>query len=411
MRAQRAVPMPVLRCLVVLAVGLVVGLHVFGGWPSWTLHLNVYRLDLDVYRISAQRWLHGWPLYDLFPVTRVGPPLGFTYPPVAAVFFSPLVVLPLGVDSLLVTLASAALVGVVVWLILHVQGYLPRWWWVVAAMPAALLLEPVAKTLELGQINLLLLTAMLADGLRKRVLWPRGLLTGLAAAVKLTPLVGLLFFLLRGDRKAVRIGLLSFAAAAGVAALLAPRDSLRYWTSTVFAVNRIGDPRRAETQNLRAVVVRLGLTEPAGTAVWAMAVAVVVGLAAVAVRKALRAEQPGLALVLVGMAGVLASPMSWSHHWVWCVPALLILADLGRHYWMPRLLAVAGLMLFLVPPQMLLPHGAGAERSWALWQQVAGAGYVWWALLLLAAAATTADQWSTAPGIRSLPSDRRHELA
>ena len=112
MKTQQAVSLPAVRCVVVVAVGLVVGLHVFGGWPSWTLHLNVYRLDLDVYRIGAQRWLHGWPLYDLFPVTRVGPPLPFTYPPVAAVLFSPLVVLPLGVDSALITLVSVMLVGV-----------------------------------------------------------------------------------------------------------------------------------------------------------------------------------------------------------------------------------------------------------------------------------------------------------
>jgi hypothetical protein len=94
------------RCVVVVAVGLVVGLHVFGGWPSWTLRLNVYRLDLDVYRIGAQRWLHGWPLYDLFLVTRVGPPLPFTYPPVAAVLFSPLVVLPLGVEDIVFAAAT-----------------------------------------------------------------------------------------------------------------------------------------------------------------------------------------------------------------------------------------------------------------------------------------------------------------
>jgi alpha-1,2-mannosyltransferase len=393
MKTQQAVSLPAVRCVVVVAVGLVVGLHVFGGWPS--LHLNVYRLDLDVYRIGAQRWLHGWPLYDLFPVTRVGPPLSFTYPPVAAVLFSPLVVLPLGVDSALITLVSVVLLGVAIWVVLQAQGYPHRWWWVVAAMPVALLLEPVAKTLQLGQINLLLLTAMLADSLVKRALWPRGLLTGLAAAVKLTPLVGLLFFFLRGDRKAVRNGVLSFACATGAGALLAPRESLRYWTSTVFAVNRIGDPIRAETQNLRAVMIRLGLAGPVGTAVWAVVAAAVLALGAVAARKALRAKQPGLALVLVAIAGVIASPMSWSHHWVWCVPALLILADLGRHHWMPRWLAITGVLLFLVPPQGLLPHGAGAEHGWALWQQMAGAGYVCWALLLLCAAAAAPDQWST----------------
>lgn len=236
------------------------------------------------------------------------------------------------------------------------------------------------------------LTGQGSDVLLASVLWPRGLLIGLAAAVKLTPLIGLLFFVLCGNRRAVVVGLLSFFGATGLGALLAPRDSLRYWTWAVFAVDRIGKATIAGNQNLRAVVARLELTGPVGVAVWAVAAVVVVGLATVAARRALRASQPALALVVVAIAGLLVSPMSWSHHWVWCVPALLVLADLGRIHRIPRWLATTGLVLFLISPHAVLPHRPPAAH-WPLWQQVAGAGYVLWALLLLAAAAAAGHRW------------------
>jgi alpha-1,2-mannosyltransferase len=201
------------------------------------------------------------------------------------------------------------------------------------------------------------------------------------------------FFVLRGDRRAAFVALLSFAAATALGAVLAPRDSLRYWTWAAFAMDRIGKPISAPNQNLRAVVARLGLTGPVGVAVWVMAAVVVVGLVTVAARRALRASQPGFALVLVAIAGLLVSPMSWSHHWVWCVPALLVLADLGRVHRIPRWLAISGLVLFLIPPHALLPHRDAAGEHWALWQQVVGAGYVLWALLLLSAAAVAGHRW------------------
>jgi alpha-1,2-mannosyltransferase len=382
------------RCVIAVAAALVVGLHLFVvPRPGW--HLDTYRIDLDVYRLGGQVWLRGGPLYDAFPATLSGRPLPFTYPPVAAVLFSPLGAAPLAVDSVLVTLVSIALVGAVVAMVLRAQGHAPSPWWVAAAATVALLLEPVRETLSFGQVNLLLLAAVLADGLLERAPWPRGLLVGLVAAVKLTPLVVLLQFLLRGDRRAVVTGLLGFVGGTVVGALLAPRDSLQYWTATVFAAGRIGDPVAAVDQNLRAVVARLGLAGPVATGVWALGAALVIGLAAVAARRALQADRPALALVLVGIAGLLASPVSWSHHWVWCLPALLVLSDLGRTHRVPRLLAVSGLALFLTGAHGLLPHSDGAERGWTLWQQVVGAGYVLWALLLLGAAAAGGHRWSS----------------
>ena len=105
------------------------------------------------------------------------------------------------------------------------------------ALPAALLLEPIRSTLTYGQINALLMALVAFDCLTRAPRWPRGIGVGIAAAVKLTPAVFLLFFLLRRDlRSAARAGL-SFAACTGAGFALAPHDSLE----TLIAFNGLYD--------------------------------------------------------------------------------------------------------------------------------------------------------------------------
>src|SRR5262249_58552532 len=106
--------------------------------------------------------------------------------------------------------------------------------------PAALLLEPIRSTLTYGQIHVLLMALVTFDCLTRAPRWRRGILIGIAAALKLTPGVFLLFFLLRRDlRSAARAGL-SFAACTGAGFALAPHDSVRYWTQVAYQPARIG---------------------------------------------------------------------------------------------------------------------------------------------------------------------------
>ena len=108
------------------------------------------------------------------------------------------------------------------------------------ALPAAMLLEPVRSTLCYGQINALLMALVAFDCLTRAPRWPRGIGVGIAAALKLTPGVFVLFFLLRRDlRSAARAGL-SFAACTGAGFALAPRDSLRYWAQIAYQPARTG---------------------------------------------------------------------------------------------------------------------------------------------------------------------------
>lgn len=326
-----------------------------------------YHLDLDVYRIGGRVWLDGGNLYGMLPATAQGVRMPFTYPPLAAIVLSPLSLIPMPVASAVMDLA---IVGV---LALALRPFCRRLGWDLGwVLPAALLLEPVRGNLAYGQVDVFLMALVIADCLTPSPRWPRGSLAGLAAAMKLTPALFIVFFLLRRDYRAAATMGASFAVATGLGFLLAPADSARYWTSTFFNVDRIGEPQNASNQSIFGVLARAGL-HPGTTSFtffWLTLSVIVVAAACVGMRRALAVGDVYLALVLNAFAILLVSPISWSHHWVWVVPALLCLAISARR------VAVAGSVLFAVGPQSWLPQGGSRELHWAPWEQVLGDSYV-----------------------------------
>jgi len=350
-----------------------------------------YRIDLAVYRMGGRTWLHGRSLYGAGLVTPAGLRLPFTYPPISAVIFSPLALLPMAAADTVLTVASIALDAVALRMFLRTlagpgAGSL---WAVGWLLPGMLLLEPVRSTLAYGQVNILLMALVTVDCLAEKPHWPRGALTGLAAAMKLTPAAFVLFFLLRRDYRAAATAGISFAAAAAAAAgfVLAGPDSMTYWTSAVFHSNRIGEPSTAANQCIQAVLARAGLdpqTLP-GMAAWLALSALVVVAAWRGMRHAFAASQPCWALSLNAFAALLISPISWSHHWVWCAPALLTLADVGvrRRHRLALAVAACGVVLFATAPQWWLGKFAGPALKWAAWEQAVGSSYVLFAALVL----------------------------
>jgi alpha-1,2-mannosyltransferase len=306
------------------------------------------------------------------PATALGIRLPFTYPPFAAIVSSPLSLIPMGAAGLLVTLCTITL------LVVPLRIYLRRLGWPLGwVLPLALFLEPVRSTIQFGQVNVVLMTLVTADCLSRAPRWPRGSLTGLAAAVKLTPLPFVLFFLLRRDYRAAGVMSLSFAACTGLGLVLAPSDSMRYWTSVVFDTpSRIGNPAYAPNQSILGVLARAGLHPgtPAATCLWLALSAAAFTVACLGMRRALAAGDAHLALVINAFASLLVSPISWSHHWVWAGPAVLALAAAGRDGTLrsARLAAGSGLVIFVAAPQWWFDR----EPHWALWQQAVGGSYV-----------------------------------
>jgi alpha-1,2-mannosyltransferase len=355
--------------------------------------LGGYHIDLDVYRTGAKTFLHGDDLYGRLPRLADGHELPFTYPPFAAVLFVPLALVGYGTATWLLTAVTIASVAASLWCFAastpgeagaRMRRLLP---W---ALPAALLLEPIRSTLTYGQVNALLMALVSVDCLARSPRWPRGIGVGIAAAVKLTPGVFLLFFLLRRDlRSAIRAGL-ALAACIGAGFALAPHDSLHYWTRIAYQPGRAGGIAYAANQSLLGTLARLGLTDPARARAWLALSLLVAALAVTGMRAALQAGQVTTALMLNAAAGLLISPISWSHHWVWAAPALLTCltaASPNRHR--PPVFAILALLTFAIAPHWLLPSGAGRELHWVWWQQAVGDSYALIGLAVLTRAAIT----------------------
>src|SRR5215831_19364799 len=352
--------------------------------------LGGYRIDLDVYRTGARVALRGGDLYGRLPRLGDGRELPFTYPPFAALTFIPLALLGYGTANWLLTAVTMVSVAATLWCFAVSTGAetgarmrrLLPW-----ALPAALLLEPVRSTLTYGQINALLMALVSFDCLTRAPRRPRGIGVGIAAALKLTPGVFVLFFLLRRDlRSVVRAGL-SFAACTGAGFVLAPHDSLRYWTSIAYQPSRVGGIAYAANQSMLGVLARLGLSNPVRTWLWLALCLLVATLAVAGMRGALKANQVTFALLLNAVAGLLISPISWSHHWVWAAPALLTCLAANPNRRRPPTFAVLALLTFAIAPHWLLPSGDGRELHWSWWQQAVGDSYALIALAALTQAA------------------------
>ncbi len=331
----------------------------------WVLSVPPAFLDLTVYRAGGHAWSSGISLYGPeFPRLITMLPLPFTYPPISAVAF-------------------------VVWLTArHLEA--DRWRAVQLASVAVVLgtvIEPVVETLSFGQVNLLLMAMIAADCLLPRTRWPRGMLIGLAAAIKLTPAVFVLFFLAHRQWRPVLAAGAAFAVATAVGFVAAPRDSVTYWFGGVLLdPGRIGSPAFPSNQSLSGVLHRWLVPPPWHTVLWLLGVAVVLVAAWVAVRRLRERGQDVAALLAVAAAGLLASPVSWSHHYVWAVPALIWCAH--RALRAPRWwAAVAGLgAVVLVGPHWLVSTRTDHLPHWGFGAQLVGNAYVWVAIVALAVA-------------------------
>lgn len=412
-RSGRPLVWRLTRVLIALAVARACWM-LFGGFP----HDMPYLIDADVYRMGGRAWLDGRPLYAggaMFH-TQVGLDLPFTYPPLAAIVFSPLALVSLPVAGAAITVTTLLLLVVSTWIVLTRLDVARDWpvggspatrrWWLAAGLVGLGVwwLEPIQANFTYGQINVILMTLVIADCVPRHTPWPRGLLLGCAIALKLTPAVFVLYFVLRRDYRAALTATASFAAATLLAWAWAPRDSWEYWTSTVRNTGRIGDATYHTNQNAAGALARLGLGHGAHFLSWTAVCLAVLALTVWAVRRVLTAgpdsgvldagPEPVLAVVCVALFGLVVSPVSWSHHWVWMLPAVVVSMVIagGRRDPALAVTAAAGAALMVWPLIELLPEHHETAASW--WRQLLGISYVWWALALIAVAGLRSGAWA-----------------
>lgn len=363
-------------------LGIAIGLFVFSAAVAFLANWWSGYIDLQVYRNGARVWLDGGDLYGpMPPVFGLGLP--FTYPPLAAAFFVPLALMPLPIAELVVLATSLTSLGIALWLVLgRVRPDLDRTpvlAVVIAGVGLAQFLEPVRQTFNFGQINLVLMAAVAIDVLVRKPFWPRGMLIGITVSIKLIPAGYLLYFVLRRDWKAAGTLIAAAAGAVGVGFLLFPNDSVEYWFHTVSDTGRIGTPYFAGNQSIKGTLFRLGMDESLATGLWIALSVLTVALAALWMYRLIGAGRDVAALLVNAAAVLLISPVSWSHHWVWVAPALVVAVDLVARRRSRAFTAVVALftLMFIVGPQWVLPHAEGKELDWTWWQQIVGSSYVW----------------------------------
>ncbi|MBP3087976.1 DUF2029 domain-containing protein [Corynebacterium sp. sy017] len=333
-----------------------------------------YLIDTDVYRLGAIEFLGEGELYNKDYATRLIN-LPFTYPPFGALFFIPFAFLgQVGAETLL-TVVSALCLWLSMGAILRTADIKKPWLWALWCLPVALVFEPVHETFQFGQINLILMTLVIIDitGLIPKL--PRGILIGVAAAIKLTPAYFGLYFLARAQWKGALGVIGGFLGASALAFICHPATSIQYFTSVVFHANRIGNPEYAKNVSISGINARTVDSQ----LVWLIVCVAITALAFFAARRATVAQKPLLAIIAIALACLCVSPVSWSHHWVWLVPTVIVLFIYNY-----RGLAIWGVLAAIVFPfHYYLPQTGGVESEWALWQQVLGAHYVIFALVIL----------------------------
>ncbi|MGH3276645.1 MAG: glycosyltransferase 87 family protein [Streptosporangiaceae bacterium] len=303
---------------------------------AWLVRLSLFShasprlLDLDVYREGGRAMLHGHDLYSV----RSRDGLLFTYPPVAAVLAVPLAVMTWRVAQFAWLPMIYVPLTVAVWysfrpLLARARGYAPAVFAILAAGSAYLI--PLRQEIHYGQVDIFLVALCVLDCAVARPRWPRGALIGLATAIKLVPGVFIIYLFITGRRKAAGVASLSFAIATGVAWLLAPKDSMRYWTSAIFDSQRLGQNTQAANQSLRGMILRLFAPAPAPVLLW-LALALVVAVAGfMAARVAARRGQEMAGVAITGLLAALLSPVAWIHHLCWVILVIGVLTGDGRN--------------------------------------------------------------------------------
>lgn len=291
-------------------------------------------VDFLVYRYGAALAAHGGDIYAA-DITGDGlPGLPFTYPPFAAVALLPTT---LGTWRLASVLWSAATLAVLAWV---VHRALPARWRKPAPYAAALLAAGsttvIGQHLDFGQINVLLMGLVLADLYRRDDSWlgralPRGVLVGVAAAIKLTPALFIVFFLVTRQWRPAGFAALGFAAATAIGAIAYPAMSMDFWTQVIFSLSdRVDLGGLFTTSGNNSISGSLAAAgAPAALTAAAVLIAAVASLWAA--RHAFRAGRTVDSWLIVGLGATLVSPVSWIHHWVYLVPAAVVLIVRHRH--------------------------------------------------------------------------------
>lgn len=338
--------------------------------------------DFEVYRWAVHTWLAGGDFINTRSPVRNPDPLPWVYPPFALLPLAPFAVVPSTVGLSMLNVVDVLALGATLYLVTRhawpsagTRGAIAV---AAAGLPLTFLLEPVHACFGQGQVNIALMGLVALDCLARAPRWPRGLLVGIAAAIKLTPAAFLLFFLLRKDYRAALTAVITAAGCTAIGFAVDFTASVDYWFRHGPAADVAGHVLNSN-QSVSGALSRLDLPPLAQNAGWAL---LCLGLLVLTARILPRVSAP-TAFVTVGLFAVLVSPTSWSNHWVWAAPGLLLLCGAAIRHRCGYLPVVATALVAITAPWHFPPSVGGAELTWTPVQHLVGNTYVLTAVVVL----------------------------
>lgn len=406
--------------------------------------------DVYVYWYALNNWFSGNSLYDWYalPDYKMYP---FTYPPFGAWALSPLTWFDYETAARLMIMAIALQTAVIVALVGRSLGW--SWGSAFAIAPwAAILvqqcLEPFTQSVGFAQVNTAMMALVMIDVAAPDSWKGRGVASGLAAAIKLTPAIAVLIFLLRRQWRSAITMVTTSLAVTLLSWVISPGESARFFFDAMWDPQRAGDAYYTSNQNLKGFVAR-ALPENAWSITWAIAVALALVAAvwlclriqaaatsvvtphiisddaapgplnaaapatgaassaapatgatasaalaapagdavelaapsAVATTPAAPALPENLTTLLTAAVimtlGLLVSPITWSHHWVWGLASVVALIAVALRLKSAPLAALALVQgaLFIMAPHWWFPYGQVNELHWNVAEQLVGSSY------------------------------------
>ncbi len=333
---------------VLLLVGAAAFAVALGGYVIYmVIHPGVYTMqpvDLDVYRAGGLIVRHirpdynphlAAPLYDWVGYGKLHLP--FTYPPFAAIAFALISFVPYQLSLKLSVAVDIIALLAALWFTLGGLGYRAgkvRLGATLLGTAAVLWTEPVLRTIYLGQVNLVLMALIIWDLTQPNTAksrWWKGFGTGVAAGIKLVPLIFIPYLLVARKFRQAALACAGFAVTVVLGFVILPADSTKWWLDGLFAQSkRTGFVGWAGNQSLEGIMTRLLGSINGARPAW-IAVAVLVTAAGVVSAGLLdRAGHAMLGLLMAALTGLLVSPISWDHHWVWIAPGAVAAAHYAR---------------------------------------------------------------------------------
>ncbi len=365
-------------------------------------------VDLHVYRMGGAVVLHGGRLYQLRFVW-----LPFTYPPFAAVVFAALAVIPWKVAVAMLTGASVVALPAALYLVLRLSGPVREqareraWTLALAAAAAAIWLEPARATLGYGQVDILLTAAVLYDLSLPDTARPKGVMIGLAAGLKLTPAIFAVYLLVTGRRRAAATAAAAFAGTVAAGFAVLPASSAWFWAGRFASPGHVSPVQNPQNQSLYGALARAMHTAHVLPVWLPLAAATAVAGLALAAAASRRGDE-ALGFSLCAVTGLLISPISWIHHWVIVIPALLVAGLTAGRAYRAGNVAAAGLLTAAITAIAVIGWtqlaGDTPRSGWLAlpaWALVRSASYVLIGLAVLVAGARSQVRSAlsrTAPG-------------